>query len=108
MTRTPQPASDSASCASRIRWRSGLAALLFLPALFVAKILMLATDKGGRCFVNDTDCAPFPVAAFGALLAAVVVSLVVATAAPARVGRVALAVQLSLELVAVTLVLGFP
>ncbi|MFG2975741.1 hypothetical protein ACGFYY_22540 [Streptomyces sp. NPDC048331] len=105
MTSTPQPATASAS---RIRWHSGLAALLFLPTLLVAKILTLATDKGGRCFVNDTDCVPFPAAAFGALLAAVVVSFVVATAAPVRVGRVALAAQLSLELVAFTLVLAFP
>ncbi|GGS19102.1 hypothetical protein Snoj_73990 [Streptomyces nojiriensis] len=105
MTRTPQPATVPAS---RIRSRSLLAALLFLPALFVVKILVLATDTGGRCFVDDIECAPFPVGAFGALLAALVVSFVVATAAPGRAGRIALAAQVALEAVAVLLVLAFP
>ncbi|MFB6560451.1 hypothetical protein ACFCYH_16460 [Streptomyces sp. NPDC056400] len=67
MTRKPRPATV---CASRIRSRSVLAALLFLPALLLVKVLVLTTDRGGRCFVNDTGCAPFPVGAFGALLAA--------------------------------------
>ncbi|MFD7914938.1 hypothetical protein ACFV30_30155 [Streptomyces sp. NPDC059752] len=105
MTRKPQPATVSAS---RIRSRSVLAALLFLPALFVVKVLVLTTDRGGRCFVDDIECAPFPVGAFGALLAALVVSFVVATAAPVRAGRVALAAQVALEAVAVLLVLTFP
>ncbi|MFJ6485532.1 MULTISPECIES: hypothetical protein [unclassified Streptomyces] len=105
MTRTPQPATVPAS---RIRSRAVRAALLFLPALFVVKVLVLTTDRGGRCFVNDFECAPFPVDAFGALLAALVVSFVVATAAPARAGRVALAAQVALEAVAVLLVLTFP
>ncbi|MFB6581173.1 hypothetical protein ACFCYC_27870 [Streptomyces sp. NPDC056402] len=65
MTRKPRPATV---CASRIRSRSVLAALLFLPALLLVKVLVLTTDRGGRCFVNDTGCAPFPVGAFGALL----------------------------------------
>ncbi|MFE9481550.1 hypothetical protein ACFYNM_23440 [Streptomyces spororaveus] len=118
MTRKPAPAalpapssasaSPSATAASRIRSRSGLAALLFPPALLVAKLLMLSTDRGGRCFVNDVSCAPFPVGAFGALLAALVVSFVVALAAPVRAGRVALAAQLTLEALAVLLVLAFP
>ncbi|MFA7762253.1 hypothetical protein ACGFNX_37750 [Streptomyces sp. NPDC048723] len=105
MTRKPQPATVSAS---RIRSRSVLAALLFLPALFGVKVLVLTTDRGGRCFVDDIECAPFPVGAFGALLAALVVSFVVATAAPVRAARVALAAQVALEALAVLLVLTFP
>lgn len=85
-----------------------LAVLLFLPDLSVVKAPGLSADRGGRCFVDDIECAPFPVGAFGALLAALVVSFVVATAAPVRVGRVALAVQVAPEAVAVLLVLAFP
>lgn len=73
--------------AVRIRTRSGIAAVLFLPALFIAKVLLLATDKGGRCFVDDIACAPFPDTAFGALLVAVVLALVAAMAAPVRGAR---------------------
>ncbi|MFD3465876.1 hypothetical protein ACFWWM_05810 [Streptomyces sp. NPDC058682] len=83
MTRKPRPATV---CASRIRSRSVLGALLFPPALLVVKVLVLTTDRGGRCFVNDTGCAPFPVDAFEALLAA----------------------QVALEAVAVLLVVAFP
>ncbi|WP_329383568.1 hypothetical protein OG625_21615 [Streptomyces sp. NBC_01351] len=93
----------------RIRGRAVLALVLLLPALFVAKFLLLATDRGGRCFVNDFECTPFPFEAFGGLLAAVLVAAVLAIASsPVRVARIALGAQLALEAVAVALVLAFP
>ncbi|MFD7262188.1 hypothetical protein [Streptomyces sp. NPDC059874] len=101
---SPPPSEDRI----RIRGRSVLALLLLLPALFVAKFLLLATDRGGRCFVNDIECTPFPVEAFGALLVATVVAAVLAIATPVRVGRLALGVQLALEAAAVVLVLALP
>ncbi|MEV7519541.1 hypothetical protein [Streptomyces sp. NPDC091371] len=103
-TVSPPPSEDRI----QIRARAILALVLLLPALFAAKFLLLATDRGGRCFVDDIECAPFPIGAFGALLAAVVVSAVAAVAAPAREARIALRVQLALEAVAVLLVLAFP
>ncbi|MFE9633131.1 hypothetical protein [Streptomyces sp. NPDC006463] len=111
MSWKPQPAAVSAppsEDAVRIRTRSGIAAVLFLPALFVAKVLLLATDKGGRCFVDDIECVPFPATAFGALLVAVVPALVVAMAAPVRVARGALSAQLLLEAAGVLVVLAYP
>uniref|UniRef100_A0AAU2JTJ1 Uncharacterized protein n=1 Tax=Streptomyces sp. NBC_00049 TaxID=2903617 RepID=A0AAU2JTJ1_9ACTN len=111
MTSKPQPATVSAppsEAASGIRRRSGIAALLFPPALFVSKFLLLTTDTGGRCFVDDIGCAPFPAGAFGALLVALLAAFVTAMAAPVRAARFALAAQLVLEGVAVLLVLAFP
>ncbi|MEU9301402.1 hypothetical protein [Streptomyces sp. NPDC048269] len=111
MSWKPQPAAVSAPPSEdrvRIRTRSAIAALLLLPALFVAKFLLLATDAGGRCFVDDIECAPFPATAFGALLVGVVLALVVAMAAPVRVARGALRAQLLLEAAGVVVVLAFP
>ncbi|MGW0749310.1 hypothetical protein [Streptomyces sp. NPDC002587] len=111
MSWKPQPAAVSAppsKDAVRIRTRAGITAVLFLPVLFAAKVLVLSTDKGGRCFVNDIACAPFPATAFGALLVAVVLALVVAMAAPVRVARGALRAQLLLEAAGVFAVLAYP
>ncbi|MET9320921.1 hypothetical protein ABZX75_12165 [Streptomyces sp. NPDC003038] len=97
----------SSETAMRIRKHSGIAAALFLPALVVAKVLLLTTETGSRCLVQG-GCAPFPHDAFEALLVAVAVSVAVTMAAPDRVRRAALAVQLLLEVVAVGVVLSYP
>ncbi|MEU7551124.1 hypothetical protein AB0B01_01985 [Streptomyces sp. NPDC044571] len=111
MTWYQQPAAlDPASpeAVSRRRGRtSRITAVLFLPALVAAKVMVLATERGTAC-VMQGGCAPFPGVFFLALLAAVVASVVVVAAAPRRFQGPALAVQLALETIAVLMVLAYP
>ncbi|ATZ26036.1 hypothetical protein ACFZBM_15175 [Streptomyces lavendulae] len=98
----PQP-----TPAARIRGNAVLAALLFVPALVLAKVLVLATETGGRCLAEG-GCPPFPGTAFLVLTAAAAVALAGALAAPQRMRRAALGAQLLLEAVAVGLVPAYP
>jgi hypothetical protein len=111
MTPTPQPrptaaTADRTAAGARLRMWSGISAALLLPAVVLAKVLLLMTEKGGRCFVQG--CAPFPYEMFGGLLAAAAVSVAVTMAVPVRLRGAALALQLGLELTAVFFVLGHP
>ncbi|MFE1410164.1 hypothetical protein ACFW6F_05055 [Streptomyces sp. NPDC058746] len=101
----PPPPSEAGTT---LRERAVLALLALLPVLFLAKFLLLATDRGGRCFVNDIGCAPFPGGVFLALLGAAVSAAVLVGTATVRAGRIALRVQLVLEAAAVGIVLAFP
>ncbi|WP_405980087.1 hypothetical protein [Streptomyces sp. NBC_00158] len=105
MTWTPQP--PTATTGSRAHVRALIAAGLFVPALVVAKILVLATEEGSRCLVRG-GCAPFPGVFFLVLCGAAALALVAALAAPERLRGKALTAQLLLELLAVGLVLAFP
>ncbi|MEU9036899.1 hypothetical protein AB0D45_18630 [Streptomyces sp. NPDC048352] len=110
MTWTPRPAAVAAppsAGAARIRVRALVAAVLFVPALVVAKILVLATEQGSRCLMYG-GCAPFPVLLFLALSGAALAATVLALAGPERMRPGALTAQLLLELVAVGLVPVFP
>ncbi|MGO4463512.1 hypothetical protein AB4039_40540 [Streptomyces sp. M-16] len=98
----PQP-----TPAARIRGNAVLAALLFVPALVLAKVLVLATETGGRCLAQG-GCPPFPGTAFLVLTAAAAVALAAALTAPRRMRRAALGAQLLLEVVAVGLVPAYP
>ncbi|MEV6955157.1 hypothetical protein [Streptomyces sp. NPDC051183] len=110
MSWNPQPRSVAAppsAAAARVRMHAGIGAALFLPALFLAKVLVLTTETGSRC-LEKGGCTPFPAAAFGVLTGAAAVALVAALAAPRRVRAGALAAQLLLEAVAVGTVLVYP
>ncbi|MFF5702035.1 hypothetical protein ACFY7H_05990 [Streptomyces sp. NPDC012794] len=110
MTWSPQPPTVTAppsAGAGRTRVRALIAAALFLPALVVAKILVLSTETGGRCLMYG-GCAPFPGVLFLVLCGAAAVAMVLALAAPERLRGWALGAQLVLEPAAVGLVLVFP
>lgn len=97
----------TAATGPRTHLRALIAAALFVPALVVAKILVLTTETGSRCLMYG-GCAPFPGVFFLVLCGAAALALVAALAAPERLRGKALKVQLLLELVAVGLVLVFP
>ncbi|WP_327362014.1 MULTISPECIES: hypothetical protein [unclassified Streptomyces] len=101
----PESPADAAS--RRIRRNAGITALLFLPALVAAKLFVLSTEVGTYCLMEG-GCRPFPEEVFLALLAAVVVSLVAAQAAPRRFRKGAFAAQSALETLAVLMVLAYP
>ncbi|EFL15912.1 hypothetical protein [Streptomyces sp. C] len=110
MTWSPQPptaAAPPSAGAGRSRVPAVVAAALFVPALVAAKILVLMTEKGGRCLMYG-GCEPFPGVVFLVLCGAAAVALVLALAAPARLRGPALGAQLLLELCTVGLVLAFP
>ncbi|MCX5377618.1 hypothetical protein [Streptomyces sp. NBC_00091] len=108
MTWKPQPltvAAPPSDAAVRIRVRAVIGAVLFVPALIVMLIMVLATETGSRCVMKG-GCAPFPGALFLTLCGAAVVAMVLALgAAPMRMRKGALTWQLLLEAVAVCLVL---
>ncbi|KJY47857.1 MULTISPECIES: hypothetical protein [unclassified Streptomyces] len=103
----PTPESPAEAAARRVRRNAGIAALLLLPALVAAKVLVLSTEAGGRCLMQG-GCRPFPGEVFLALLAAVVASGVAVQSAPHRFRKHALAAQLALEALAVLMVLAYP
>ncbi|RSS60776.1 hypothetical protein EF912_08820 [Streptomyces sp. WAC07061] len=108
MTWSPQPPTAAAPpSAGRSRVPAVIAAALFVPALVAAKILVLMTEKGGRCLMYG-GCAPFPGAVFLVLCGAAALAMLLALAAPPRLRGPALAAQLVLEPSAVALVLAFP
>ncbi|MFE1559311.1 hypothetical protein ACFW6V_30525 [Streptomyces sp. NPDC058734] len=111
MTWNPQsPAAavpPTAATGPRTHVRALIAAALFVPALVAAKILVLMTEKGGRCLMYG-GCAPFPGVVFLVLCGAAALAMVFALAAPARLRGPALGAQLVLELCAVGLVPAFP
>ncbi|MEU8779667.1 hypothetical protein [Streptomyces sp. NPDC048606] len=82
-------------------------AVLFLPALVLAKIAVLATETGSACLVRG-GCTPFPSAFFLTLCGLAAAAMVAALAAPRRMRGRALGAQLLLETVAVLLVLAYP
>ncbi|UQX01703.1 hypothetical protein [Streptomyces sp. RerS4] len=93
--------------AVRVRTHAVLWAVLFVPALVAAKIAVLATHTGSRCLTYG-GCTPFPSVAFLTLCGLAAAAMVVALAGPAPIRGGALAAQLMLEAVAVTLVLAYP
>ncbi|MGW4687781.1 hypothetical protein ACWEPM_23185 [Streptomyces sp. NPDC004244] len=101
------PASPQDIASKRIRRGSGIALVLFLPVLFLAKVALLATPRGGECLMYG-GCAPFPAAPFLASACAALVAFGVVAAARPALGRAALGVQLLLEAAAVCMVLAYP
>ncbi|WP_424217291.1 hypothetical protein ACN20G_34990 (plasmid) [Streptomyces sp. BI20] len=90
------------------RRRAGLIAVLFLPSVVGAGVLVLSSERGSRCVTYGERCASgLPGWLFGWGVGLGAVALVVALAAPAvRVRRVALLVQALAECVALLVVLG--
>ncbi|MFK0257616.1 hypothetical protein [Streptomyces sp. NPDC090445] len=102
------PASPQRAASKRAKRGSGIAFVLFLPVLFLAKLAVLATEEGGTCLMRG-GCEPFPGVFFLSLVGGVLVAFAVAmTARPLTAQRVALGVQLLLEVVAMNVVLAYP
>ncbi|MET9886001.1 hypothetical protein ABZZ20_23240 [Streptomyces sp. NPDC006430] len=90
-----------------MRGCAGIGAVLFLPALVAAKILVLMSETGSRCLMYG-GCRAFPFALFVALIVGAVAAFAVTMAAPRRFQGPALTAQLLLEAVGVGLVLAYP
>ncbi|MFD7625473.1 hypothetical protein ACFV7Q_05405 [Streptomyces sp. NPDC059851] len=104
----PAPATPQDAASKRTRRWSGIAFALFLPVLFLAKLALLTTSEASKCLMYG-GCEPFPGALFLSLVGGVLLTFVVALAAPRlTVQRVALGVQLLLEVAAVNVVLAYP
>lgn len=102
------PATEGAPTTDRTRFWSGLCAGLFVPAVLVAGLLTLSSERAGRCLTYGEQCGDsLPGWLIGWSLALAVVACVVALAATAvRVRQVAFATQLLAEFVALTVVLS--
>ncbi|MEW2412693.1 hypothetical protein AB0953_03045 [Streptomyces sp. NPDC046866] len=99
----PRPGSPSMA----LRRTSGIAGVLLLPALVVAKVVVLMSETGSRCLMYG-GCRDFPFGVFGAVCAGVLAAAAVVMAAGRRYQSAALAAQLLLEVAAVAMVVAYP
>lgn len=92
----------------RTRFRSVLAAILFLPAALVTGLLTLSTERAGRCLTYGEGCGEaLPGWLFTCGLAvAVVACTVVLAALTVRVRRIAFVAQLLAEATALVVILS--
>ncbi|MFJ6659049.1 hypothetical protein ACIQNG_22245 [Streptomyces sp. NPDC091377] len=104
----PAPPAPVPAGTDRTRLWSAGCALLFAPAALVTWILTLLSERAARCLTYGEGCEPgLPDSAFDGSLGLGVVACAVALAAPAvRVRRVALAVQLLAECMALVVILS--
>ncbi|MEU2393356.1 hypothetical protein [Streptomyces sp. NPDC007369] len=106
--RPSAPATPQEAASKRALRGSVIALTLFLPFLFLAKLAVWSTERGGSCLMRG-GCAPFPEVLFLSLAGGAVVASAVAMAASRlTLRRVALGGQLLLETVAVLVVLANP
>ncbi|WP_406731151.1 hypothetical protein [Streptomyces sp. NBC_01794] len=117
MNPTPPPPAAQPTTATPpdIRRWSLNSAVLLIPAVFMAGILALSTERGSRCLTYGGDgCSPWPAGTFSWTVIGVVLACVVTIALPARTRRLhelrtaAFALQILLEAFAVIVALSFP
>ncbi|MFC5170386.1 hypothetical protein [Streptomyces mutomycini] len=101
-----EPATEEVK--DRTRFRSVLAAILFVPAALVTGVLTLSSERAGRCLTYGEGCGqPLPGWLFTCGLGLAVVACTVALAASTvRVRRNALAAQLLAEVTALVVILS--
>ncbi|MFE2296235.1 hypothetical protein [Streptomyces sp. NPDC059452] len=102
-TTAPQPTAPD-----RTRFWSGLSAGLFVPAALLAGLLVLSSERAGRCMTYGQQCGDsLPGRLFGWSLALAALACVVALAATTvRMRQTAFAAQLLAEFVALTVILS--
>ncbi|MGW8777068.1 hypothetical protein ACWGNM_03230 [Streptomyces sp. NPDC055796] len=106
---TSTPPADAPAGRDRSRLWSALCAGLFIPAFLAAVVVVLSSERAGRCLTYGEGCHPaLPGALFVWSTGVGVVACIAALATPVRrVRQVALAAQLLAECTALLVILSY-